>query len=144
MHLEGDAMRGEMQQGGNAAAVALSRHGPAQVDTGPRSTAVARVLEDQWRGEFDLGGYPRQVTITLANHPSAAATATFVIVGKRVNDLPVDLVVDEGSVVRIESRANRVVFEGRLVEGGDALSGTIELGSFELPLVLRRSDRRPS
>jgi hypothetical protein len=144
MHLDGDAMTGELLQGGNVAPVTLSRSGPAQVDVGPRSTPVARMLEDQWRGEFELGGYPRQVTITLANHPSAAATATFVIIGKRVNDLPVDLVVDEGSVVRIESRTNRVTFEGRLVEDGAALSGTIAIGSFELPVMLRRSERRPS
>ena len=144
MHLDGDTMAGEMHQAGNVAQVALSREGAAQVDTVTKSTPVARVLEDQWRGEFELGGYPRQVTITLANHPGSAATATFVVVGKQVNDLPVDLMIEDGTVLRIESRATRVAFEGHLIDNDEALSGTIEVASMERPLVLRRSTRRPS
>jgi len=105
---------------------------------------VFGMLDDQWRGEFELGGYPRQVTITLANHPGSAATATFVVVGKQVNDLPVDLVIEDGTVLRIESRATRVAFEGHLIDNDEALSGTIEVASMERALVLRRSTRRPS
>jgi hypothetical protein len=144
MRLDGGGLAGEMSQGGNVAKMALRKIGPAQVDAGPRSTPVARALEDQWSGEFELGGYPRQVTITLQNHPEGAATATFVVVGKRVNNLPVDLVVEEGRFVRIESATTRVSFEGRLFEDSDELKGTIELGPFERPLALRRSPRRAS
>jgi hypothetical protein len=144
LRLDGVGLVGELSQAGNMAKIALSKTGPAQVDAAPRSTAVARALEDQWSGEFELSGYPRQVTITLQNHPEGAATATFVIVGKQVNNLPVDLVVEEGRLVRIESGARRISFEGRLFEESDELKGTIELGPFERPLALRRSPRRAS
>jgi len=144
MRLEGTGLKGEMSQGGNTAKVALTKTGPAQVDAGPKSTPIARALEDEWSGEFELGGYPRQVTLTLQNHPQGPATATLVIVGKRVNNLPVDLVVEEGRFVRIESGTTKVSFEGRLFEDSDELKGTIEVGSFELPLALRRSSRRTS
>jgi len=144
LRLDGDGLRGDMSQGGNVAKVALRKSGPAQVDAGPRSTPVNRALEDQWSGEFELGGYPRQVTITLQNHPEGAATATFVVVGKQVNNLPVDLVVEEGRFLRIESGTTRVAFEGRLSEESDELKGTIEVGPFERPLALRRSSRRAS
>jgi len=144
MRFDGESLAGEMSQGGNTAKIALRKTGPAQVDAGPRSTPVARALEDQWSGEFELSGYPRQVTITLQNHPQGPATATFVVVGKRVNDLPVDLVVEEGRFVRIESGTTKVSFEGRLSEESDELKGTIEVGPFERPLALRRSSRRTS
>jgi hypothetical protein len=79
-HLDAsEGMDGEMMQGGNVAKFSLKRIGPAQVDTALRSTPVKRTLEDQWIGEFELGGYPRRVTMTLANHADAAATATLIV-----------------------------------------------------------------
>ena len=144
-HLEAnESMTGEMSQGGNAASFSMKRTGVAQVDTAPRSTPIERALEDQWIGEFELGGYPRHVTVTLANHADGAATATLVVVGKQTTNLPIDLVAEEGSFLRIESRVNQVAIEGRFIEQADEIRGTFELGTLELPLVLRRSARRTS
>jgi hypothetical protein len=137
-------MAGEMNQGGNVAKMSLRKIGPAQVDAGPHSTPIRKALEDQWIGEFELGGYPRHVTLTVENHPNAPATATFVIVGKQTNNLPVDRVAEDGSFLRIESSTTHVNFEGRLLEQSDELKGTVELGPLELPLVLRRAARRTS
>ena len=139
-----DAMVGEMRQGGNVAKFQLRRTASAQVEPAPRSTAVGRDLADQWIGEFELGGYPRHVTITLENHAGAAATARFVIVGKQTTDIPVDLVTEDGNFLRIESLANHVAFEGRFDKASGELRGVVELGFGELPLVLRRSGGRPS
>lgn len=136
-----DRMTGELRQAGNVAKFTLVKRGPAQVDAPTRSTPIARELEAQWTGEFELGGYPRQVTITLENRANASATAKLVIVGKRVNDLPVDLVVQQGRLLRIESQTTRVVFEGRVREDEGEIRGAIELGSIELPLTLRRAKR---
>jgi hypothetical protein len=82
------------------------------------------------------------VTITLENHANAPATATFAIVGKRTNDLPVDLVFQDGDNLRIESGATQVVFEGRVFAQTGEIKGTIALGSLELPVVLRRAAGR--
>jgi hypothetical protein len=137
--LSADAMAGDMHQAGNVANLSLARLGPAQVELPVRSTAVANEIAREWNGEFDLLGYPRHVTITLKNHANAAATATFVIVGKQTNDLPVDLVVQDGDNLRIESNATQVVFEGRLFAQAGEIRGTIGLGSLEVPVVLRRA-----
>ena len=137
-------MAGEMRQAGNVGAFAMNRSGQAQVQLPQHSTAVGRDLENQWIGEFELGGYPRHVTITFANHDNAGATATFVVVGKQTNNLPVDLVLQEGDLLRIESQANQVVFEGRLRKESGEIKGTLAVGSLELPLVLRRSTGRNS
>jgi hypothetical protein len=137
-----DGMAGEMRQGGNVAPFVLKRIGPPQVEVPPRSTAVRREIEDRWTGDYELGGYPRHVTITLENHADAGATAQFVIVGKQTTNLPVDLVSEEGNLLRIESQANQVAFEGRFVKDSGEIRGVIELGPFERPLVLRRASGR--
>jgi hypothetical protein len=133
-----------MKQGGNTAQFSLTRTASAQVERAVQSTAVGPELAAEWKGDYELGGYPRHVTIAVTNHPSAAATATFVIVGKQANNLPVDLVTAEGGFVRIESQANQVAFEGRLLKDGGELRGVIELGPLELPIVLRRAPGRAS
>ena len=139
-----DSMTGEMRQAGNVARLTLRKVGPAQVESGPRSTPVRRELEDQWTGEYELGGYPRRVTIILENHAAAGASAKFVIVGKMTNDLPVDLVVQQGDLLRVESQSTQVYFEGRIFTEAGEIRGTIEVGPVELPLVLRRASRRTS
>jgi len=138
------AMAGQMRQGGNVARLELRRTAQAQVESAPRSTPVGRDLAAQWIGEFELGGYPRHVTITLENHAGAAATARFVIVGKQTTDIPVDLVAEDGNFLRVESQANRVAFEGRYDAASGELRGVVDLGFAERPLVLRRSGGRPS
>jgi hypothetical protein len=135
----GDGMAGEMSQGGNVAPFLLKRVAPPQVELPPRSTAVKREIEDRWTGDYELGGYPRHVTITLENHADAGATARFVIVGKRTYDLPVNLVIEEGNWLRIESQSSHVAFEGRLIGDGGGIRGTIEVDDVERTLVLRRA-----
>jgi hypothetical protein len=134
-----DTMTGDMQLAGNVANVKLARVGSAQVESPVKSTAVGADIAREWNGEFDLGGYPRQMTIKLENHANAAATATFVIVGKRTNDFPVDLVIQDGDSLRIESGTTQVVFEGRVFAQAGEIKGTVSLGSLEVPVVLRRA-----
>lgn len=139
-----DGMTGEMKQGGNVADFTLKRIGRAQVESAPRSTPVSAEVENQWTGDFELGGYPRHVTITFENHAEAGATAKFVVVGKQTTDLPVDLVIAEGDLLRVESQANQVAFEGRFSRERGEIKGIIELGPLELPLVLHRPAGRTS
>ncbi len=133
-----DGIAGDMRQAGNVAPFSLARIGPAQVELPARSTPVGLDLESPWSGQFELGGYPRRVTITLENHANAGATGTFVIVGKRTTDLPVDLVTQDGDILRVESLVNRVTFEGRVFKQTGEIKGTIDLGTIEVPVVLRR------
>jgi hypothetical protein len=131
-----DVMSGTFTQAGNHAPFALRRTGAAQVDLPPRSTPVAQEMEGKWAGQYELMGYPRQVTVTFANHGADPATVEWVIVGKKSNNLPVDLVQRDGDFVRIESHEFGINFEGRL-RGGE-LDGTYEQGPIELSLVLKR------
>ena len=129
-------MAGNFEQGGNRAPASLQRTGPPQVEYPPRNTPVAKELEGEWKGDYEMLGYTRHVSIKFANHPDGA-TAEFVIVGRKHNVLPVDLVTQEGEMVTVDSHEMGFSFEGRLKNG--KLTGAVRQAAIETPLVLVRA-----
>ena len=87
-------------------------------------------------------GYARHVTLKLASHGTEAGTAELVIIGKRVNNLPVDLVTQEGESLGVDSYETGMHYEGRLRQGTDEIKGTLAQGPLEAPLVLWREKAR--
>ena len=134
--LEMNKLAGNFEQGGNRAITTLQKTGPPQVEYPPRSTPVAKELEGEWKGDYDMLGYTRHVSIKFANHPDGA-TADFVIVGRKHNVLPVDLVTQEGELVTVDSHEIGFSFEGRLQNG--KITGAIRQAATETPLVLERA-----
>ena len=128
-------LAGNFEQAGNRAPATLQKTGPPQVEYPPRSTPVAKELEGEWKGDYDMLGYTRHVSIKFANHPDGAI-ADFVIVGRKHNVLPVDLVTQEGDLVTVDSHEMGFSFEGRLRNG--RLTGAIQQGAIETPLELAR------
>ena len=129
-------LAGNFEQAGNRAPASLQKTGMPQVEYPLRNTPVAKELEGEWKGDYEMLGYPRHVSITFANHPDGA-TADFVIVGRKHNVLPVDLVTQEGDLVTVDSHEMGFSFEGRLRNG--KLTGAINQGAIETPLVLVRA-----
>jgi hypothetical protein len=129
-------LAGNFEQAGNRAPATLKKTGPPQVEYPPRSTPVAKELEGEWKGDYEMLGYTRHVSIKFANHPDGA-TADFVIVGRKHNVLPVDLVTQEGDLVTIDSHEMGFSFEGRLRDA--KLTGAIQQGAIETPLNLVRA-----
>lgn len=137
-HLKEDgSLAGAFTQGGNAAPFELRQTGPAQVETPPQSSLMTKELEGEWQGEFQLFGYARKVSLKLTNN-SGHGAAEFIVVGKRVNNLPVDLVTQEGKLLNVYSHETGITFEGRLGIGTGEIRGTFSQGPIEVPLVLRR------
>jgi hypothetical protein len=130
-------LAGNFEQGGNRATASLQKTGPPQVEYPPRNTPVAKELEGEWKGDYEMLGYTRHVSIKFANHPDGA-TAEFVIVGRKHNVLPVDLVTQEGEMVTVDSHEMGFSFEGRLKDG--KLTGAVRQGAIETPLVLVRAN----
>jgi len=129
-------LAGNFEQAGNRAPATLKKTGPPQVEYPLRSTPVAKELEGEWKGDYEMLGYTRHVSIKFANHPDVA-TADFVIVGRKHNVLPVDLVTQEGDLVTVDSHEIGFSFEGRLQNG--KLTGAIRQGAIETPLDLERA-----
>lgn len=134
--LANGTLAGEMRQVGGAAPFTLRRIAAAQVDRAMGSTPVSAGTEGRWVGRYELGGYPRNVTVDIANQGAQTPRVDFVIVGKATTKLPIDLVSEREGVLRIESKAYAITFEGRI--RGDEIAGTFEQAIFEVPLVLRR------
>ena len=134
-----DKMAGNFEQAENRALATLQKTGPAQVEYPPRNTPVAKELEGEWKGDYEMLGYTRHVSIKFANRPDGA-TADFVIVGRKHNVLPVDLITQEGEMVTVDSHEMGFSFEGRLRNG--KLTGVIRQGAAETPLVLERAQQQ--
>ena len=133
----GGKLTGEFLQGGHSAPFVLERHGAPQVEAGLRSTPIAAELEGEWKGGYELFGYPRTVTLKLQNRGEEGATADFVIVGKRENVLPVDLVMQHGNFLTVRSSETGLSFEGRVAKG--QIEGTVLQGPLEIATVLKRA-----
>jgi hypothetical protein len=139
-HLTADGhLTGDFKQGGNSAPFILEKTGPPQVERPPRNTAIARELEGEWKGDYELIGYARHVTMKFANHGADGAALEFVIVGKKTNNVPVTLVTQEGDFLSIKSDDFGMSYEGRFRKEANEINGTLVQGPFEVPLIMRRA-----
>lgn len=144
-HLTGAGLlAGDFLQAGNTAPFVLQKTGPPQVELPRKSTAISKDLEGEWKGDYEMNGYPRHVTLKLANHEAGGATAQLVVVGKRTTNAPIDLIMEEGNFLTIESHEIGITYEGRFWKDAGEIKGTFALGPFELPLVLRRAPVKAS
>ena len=130
---------GDFMQAGNRTSFTLKKIAAPQVEAPLRSTPVTKEIEGEWKGEYQIFGTPRHVTLKLTNGAENRATAEFVVVGKKVNNLPVDLVTQEGDLLNIESTQTGIGYEGRFNKEANEIKGTFIQGPIELPLVLRKS-----
>jgi hypothetical protein len=130
---------GDFIQAGNRAAFNLKKIGSPQIEAPIRSTPVTKEIEGEWKGEYQIFGAPRHVTLKLANGAENSATAELVVVGKKVNNLPVDLVTQEGDLIAIDSHQTGIGYEGRFNKEANEIKGTFMQGPIELPLVLHKS-----
>jgi hypothetical protein len=131
-------LTGDFLQAGNTAPFVLQKIGPPQVELPRKSTANSQELEGEWKGDYEMDGYPRHVTLTLANHKPGGASAQLVIAGKKSNNAAVELVTEERGFLTIKSSEFGITYEGRFRKEAGEINGTFTIGPFELPLVLRR------
>jgi len=128
-------LSGEFTQAGNTATFNLSKAGPAQIETPPHSTAIAKEFEGVWKGGYELLGYTRTVTLKLRNRGPEGAGAEFVVVGRKENKLPVDLISQQGSFLSVNSSETGLSFEAQLEN--NELRGTVIQGPFEVAVTLK-------
>jgi len=139
-HLTADGhLAGDFKQGGNTAPFSLARTGPAQVDFPPKSTGVTKDLEGDWQGDYEMMGYTRHATLKFAKRGTEGVPVEFVIVGKKVNNVPVSLVTQDGDFLTIKSDEFGITFEGRFKREAEEINGTLTQGPLEAPLSLRRA-----
>jgi hypothetical protein len=130
-------LSGDFIQAGNTALLSLKKTGPPDVEAPPRNTPVAKELEGEWKGEYELNGYKREVTLQLANQPQGA-TAEMVVVGKRTTKILMDTVTQEGDFLALQSHGMGMNYEGRFGKTSQEIKGIFGQGPLEIPLVFHR------
>jgi hypothetical protein len=139
LHLTSDGhLAGNFNQGGHSAPLTLEKTGPAQVELPLKSTAVAKELEGEWKGDYEMMGYARHATMKFTNRGAEGVALEFTIVGKKVNNVPVSLVTQDEDFVTVKSEEFGITFEGRFNKAAGQLKGTLSQGPLEAPLILRR------
>ena len=134
------SLAGTFELGGRSAKVSLRRSGVAQVDRPPANGVIDAALAGRWTGRYELGGVPREVTLTLANRADTGGGGQLVIVGKRTTTLDVDQVAQGREFVTLRASAANYRIEGRFTADG-AIEGSVIQGPFEAAIVLRRAEK---
>jgi hypothetical protein len=130
------AIAGTFEQAGNTTTFTLKKLGAAQVDLPISSTPLAKEFEGIWVGDYEFDGVPRHATLQLTNHDEGAATAKLIFVGKRSNDVPVDMVRQDETLLTVQSSTRGISYEGRVRKETGEMIGTLTQGAFDLPLTL--------
>ena len=84
-------------------------------------------------------GYARHATMKFSNRGTEGAALEFTIVGKKVNNVPVSLVTQDGDFLTVKSDEFGITFEGRFSKEAGEIKGTLTQGPMEAPLVLKRT-----
>lgn len=138
-------LAGEFRQGGHRAALTLSRSGAAQADLPTPTMPLSPEMRGVWRGRYELGGYAREVTVTLNAVAASGGAGEIVIVGKRRSVLAIDRVVQGREFITLDSSEGGVRIEGRWRNADGRMDGRIDghflQGPFEAALVLRQESR---
>jgi hypothetical protein len=129
---DGAVLSGRFLQGGHAASLVLRRRGPAQLDPAPPATAWPAALDGTWRGRYDIGLGPREVTLRLAGAGSAMT-----VIGRRTTEVAFDEQRVLGAFLFLRAAAFDIAIEAPLVAGA-RLDALIRQGPFESALVLQR------
>jgi hypothetical protein len=130
---------GALMQGGHSAPLVLRRTGAAQVDLPVPGTPVSAALEGTWVGRYELDGYPRELTLKLANGADGKASGELVIVGRRTSTLAVDHVRQGSEFITLRASGVDLRIEGRWSASDGSIRGQMLQGPFEAPLVLRKT-----
>ena len=134
------SLAGSFELAGLGTRVSLRRSGAAQVDRPPANSVIGVALAGRWTGRYELGGFPREVTLTLANRAGSGGGGQLVIVGKRTTTLEVDQVIQGREFVTLRASAANYRIEGRFAADG-TIEGAVMQGPFEAAIVLRRAEQ---
>ena len=133
---DGKTMSGELKQGGGTVPFSVTRTGEAKIERPPASTPVIKEMEGTWEGALDVNGKALRLVLTLANQPGAAATGTLVSVDQGGAEVPIAVVVQSGTHLKLMIPTIVGTYEGDLKEG--QLIGTWTQGPRSFPLVFKR------
>jgi hypothetical protein len=134
---DGQSISGNVTQGSAVMPFKLKRTGDAKFVELPKSTPVDKAIEGNWEGALDVNGQTLHLLLKLANENGAATgTATSVDQGGAV--IPIGVITQTGSTLKLEVPGVGGSYTGEVAKDGSAISGTWTQGQGALPLVFHR------
>ncbi|RZK16526.1 MAG: hypothetical protein EOO56_19750, partial [Hymenobacter sp.] len=95
-------------------------------------------LNGQWQGPLKVPGGVLTILVTIVPLSNGTYYAALDVPQQRISRMPVEVELkDDNLVLRIEQAGSR--FEGKVLAGGDKLSGTWQQPGLKTDLVLERS-----
>ncbi|MBN2172044.1 MAG: alpha/beta fold hydrolase [Candidatus Krumholzibacteriota bacterium] len=91
-----------------------------------------------WEGRLEYPGLTVRVALRIAAAPDGGLAAVLLLPDQGDRTTPFDEVAWRDGRLRLALREAHLVFEGRLVEGGEALAGRWEQPPFSQDVTLRR------
>lgn len=133
---QGAQLAGTLALGGHAAALQLQRSGDAMALPPPPAELPAAVL-GVWRGRYDIGFGPRELTLQLA-----AGGSTLRIIGRRTTELTLDEAGRRGALLMLRADAADLRIDAPWADAAaGVLKAQLRQGPFETAVELRREPR---
>jgi len=133
----GQSISGTFTQGGGTIPFSIKRTGAAQFKEVPKSTPIAKAFEGAWEGTLDTGGAQLRLVLNLANEKDAA-TGTLTSVDQGAAVIPIAVITQKGSELKLELPSVSGSFTGEISKDAATIAGTWTQGMGGLPLTLHR------
>ncbi|HEY1203303.1 MAG: hypothetical protein ABSH46_03860 [Bryobacteraceae bacterium] len=134
----GQSISGSFTQGGGTIPFSMKRTGEAQIEEVAKSTNVAKAFEGAWEGTLDTGSTQLRLVLKLANQPDGAATGTLTSVDQGGAVIPIAVITQKGSELKLEVPSVGGSFTGEISKDAATVAGTWTQGMGALPLTFHR------
>lgn len=128
---------GDYEQAGNIAPFLFKRTGPPHVEPPRQSTAIRKELEGEWQGEINYLGTVFRIKLKLANQAAGKGSGQLILIGKQETVLPVDLIMQDGSLLSLELFEPGVTYDAQFHKESNEITGQFSVGGTEIPLSLK-------
>lgn len=126
---------GVFEQGGNKADLELARTGEAQLEKPASASTIDKDAFGEWEGECNYMDRKTTIRLSLTSVDGKPA-AKIKLIRTRENDLPEVTVMQEAQWLVFRSAPYGITVEGRLGKSPKEITGVLEQGNIETPLVL--------
>jgi hypothetical protein len=134
---DGKSVTGNFTQGGGTIPFSMKRTGEAQIAQTPKSTAVSKEIEGAWEGTLGTGSAQLRLVVKLTNE-GGAATGTLTSVDQGNAVIPIAVITQKGSELRLDVPSIAGSFVGEISRDSAAITGHWSQGPATLPLALHR------
>jgi hypothetical protein len=101
----------------------------------------AKDIDGNWEGTLTIQVVKLRLAFKITKKPDGNLTGTMDSLDQGAKNIPLDSISLEAGKVRIEQKATKSVFEGKLNEAGTEIAGEWQQSGLKLPLTLKRVEK---